>query len=208
MPDLTSLLSFILAASLVIIIPGPATLLVAGHARQSARRATAAVAGIVCGDVLLIALSVAGFALLMQSLPWLLPALRLLGAAYLLYLGFNLWRDSVRQNQGQAAAIHEQASFARGLLITVSNPKPVLFFSTFFPLFIPSGHDNTVQSFLLLGVVFEIINLLYFFVLCSFLRWAGHQLAHRQPAWLPSGRMQKICASGLILCGVGMVWYL
>ncbi|MBI3727047.1 MAG: LysE family transporter [Burkholderiales bacterium] len=104
MPDLASLPSFILAASLVIIIPGPATLLVAGYAKLSAKRAAAAVAGIICGDVLLIALSAAGFAVLMQSLPWLLPTIRLLGAVYLLYLGFMLWHGSTRQNQVQQEA--------------------------------------------------------------------------------------------------------
>ncbi|MFZ6780466.1 LysE family translocator [Undibacterium sp. Ji83W] len=209
MPDLPSLPSFILAASLVIIIPGPATLLVAGYAKLSAKRAAAAVAGIICGDVLLIALSAAGFAVLMQGLPWLLPTIRLLGAVYLLYLGFMLWRGSSRQNQEgqQEAAMSQQSGFTRGLLITLSNPKPLLFFSTFFPLFIPGEHGNTVQSFVALGVVFEILNLLYFVFLCSLLKWTARLLAQRRFAWLPDGGVQKFCACGLILCSVGMLCY-
>lgn len=211
MPELTSLPGFILAASLIIIIPGPATLLVAGYVKQSARRAASAVAGIICGDVLLIALSATGFAVLMQGLPWLLPSLRLLGAAYLLYLGVMLWRSSPRKNQTQEqiheTALPHQAGFVRGLLITLSNPKPVLFFSTFFPLFIPGGQGNTVHNFVTLGVVFEILNLLYFVVLCSLLKWAAKLLQHHQFAWLPDGSVQKFCACGLILCSVGMLWY-
>ncbi|MES2038345.1 MAG: LysE family translocator [Pseudomonadota bacterium] len=208
MPDLGSLLSFILAASLVIIIPGPATLLVAGYAKLSAKRAAAAVAGIICGDVLLIALSAAGFAVLMQNLPWLLPAMRLLGAAYLLYLGCMLWHGSTMQNQEQQeATMSQQSGFARGLLITLSNPKPVLFFSTFFPLFIPGGHGNTVQSFVALGMVFEMLNLLYFVFLCSLLKWTTRLLAQRRFAWLSDGGVQKFCACGLILCSVGMLCY-
>ncbi|MFZ6679375.1 LysE family transporter [Undibacterium sp. Tian12W] len=209
MPELISLPGFILAASLVIIIPGPATLLVAGYAKQSVRRAAAAVAGIICGDVLLITLSAAGFAVLMQSLPWLLPTMRLLGAAYLLHLGIMLWRSGSRQNQEQqqGAATPQQTGFARGLLITLGNPKPVLFFSTFFPLFIPSGHGNTVHSFVALGIIFEILNLLYFLLLCGLLKLAIKLLKHHRFAWLPDGGVQKFCACGLILCSVGMLWY-
>ncbi len=104
MPELSTLLSFMLAATLVIIIPGPATLLVAGQAKQSGRRAAVAVAGIVAGDMVLITLSAAGFAVLMQSLPWLLPVMRLLGAAYLLYLGVTLLRSHAAQTQQDAQA--------------------------------------------------------------------------------------------------------
>ncbi|MFZ6745563.1 LysE family translocator [Undibacterium sp. JH2W] len=192
---------FILAASLVIILPGPATLLVAELARHSLWRAAAAVAGIVLGDIVLISLSAAGFALLMQGLSWLMPALRLLGAAYLLYLGVQLLR---RPAGAALGAEPGHAGFLRGLLITVGNPKPVLFFSSFFPLFLPAAQDQAVPGFILLGSVFEAINLLYFSCLCSLLHWSGRQVTSR--AWLPAGAMQKICGCGLILCGVGLVW--
>lgn len=203
MPELSTLLSFMLAATLVIIIPGPATLLVAGQARQSGRRAAVAVAGIVAGDVVLITLSAAGFAVLMQSLPWLLPAMRMLGAAYLLYLGIGLLRSHDVQAQPHKPA---HAGFARGLLMTISNPKPVLFFSTFFPLFIPAAQTGAVHGFAMLGLVFEGINVLYFVLLCSLLTWVNKRLAQQASSgWLhrlQAGGVQKICGCGLVLCAV------
>lgn len=208
MPDLANLLSFILAACFVIIVPGPATLLVTELARLSTHRAAVAVAGIVMGDIVLIALSAAGFAVLMQSLPWLLPGLRMLGAVYLLYLGMGLLcsRNLTKQQEAKPAS----ASFARGLLITISNPKPILFFSSFFPLYIPLAYDSALQGFVTLGAMFEIINVLYFILLCSVLRWAKKRLTHGKvrQGWLQKGGMQKICGAGLILCGLGMGWSL
>lgn len=211
MHDVANLPGFMLAASLIIIVPGPATLLVAEQARQSGQRAAVAVAGIVCGDLLLIGLSLAGFAVLMQGLPWLLPALRLTGAAYLLYLGQGLLHDGrsgkgYKNNTQQAGS----ANFARGLLVTISNPKPILFFSSFFPLFIPSAPDNAAQGFMMLGLMFEMINLLYFAALCVLLNWAKHALAHQPDShnwwasWLASGGIQQVCGGGLIVCGLGM----
>lgn len=208
MPELVNLLSFILAACFVIIVPGPATLLVAELARLSARRAAIAVTGIVMGDIVLIALSAAGFAVLMQSLPWLLPGLRMLGAAYLLYLGINLLRSAGTTTQLEPRPA--SASFARGLLITISNPKPILFFSTFFPLYLSPVHDSAVQGFVTLGAIFEVINVLYFILLCSMLRWAAKRLAHSKASqgWLQKAGVQKICGAGLILCGLVMAWSL
>ncbi|WP_329605230.1 LysE family translocator [Undibacterium hunanense] len=183
----------------------------AGQARQSGRRAVliVAVAGIVCGDVLLITLSAAGFAVLMQSLPWLLPAMRVLGAAYLLYLGIAILRSSAAPAQQPSPA---HAGFTRGLLMTISNPKPVLFFSTFFPLFIPASQSSVVQGFVMLGLVFESINVLYFVLLCSLLTWANKRLSQQSSSgWLrrlQAGGIQKICGGGLLLCGLvmGLNW--
>ncbi|PXX42694.1 LysE family transporter [Undibacterium pigrum] len=206
MPELANLLSFILAACFVIIVPGPATLLVAELASLSVQGAAIAVAGIVMGDIVLIALSAAGFAVLMQSLPWLLPGLRMLGAAYLLYLGINLLRSAgtMTQLQPRPASV----SFARGLLITISNPKPILFFSTFFPLYLSPAHDAAVQGFVTLGAMFEVINVLYFILLCSILRWTAKRLAHSKgrQGWLQKAGVHKICCVGLILCSLAMAW--
>ncbi|MBC3910687.1 LysE family translocator [Undibacterium umbellatum] len=208
MPDLANLLSFILASCFVIIVPGPATLLVAELARFSTQRAAVAVAGIVMGDIVLIALSAAGFAVLMQSLSWLLPGLRMLGAAYLLYLGIGLLcnRNLTKQQESKPAS----ASFVRGLLITISNPKPILFFSTFFPLYIPPAQSSAVQGFIRLGAMFEVINVLYFILLCSTLTWAAKQFAQSRVrhSWLQKDGMQKVCGAGLLFCGLGMGWSL
>lgn len=208
MSALSHLPGFVLAACMVIIIPGPATLLVADRARQSRACAVSAVAGIVTGDVLLITLSASGFAVVMQGLPWLLPALRLLGAAYLLYLGLTLLRSASQTATSQRVTEHIRASFRRGLLITISNPKPILFFSSFFPLFIDSGSATPVHSFILYGILFEIINLFYFLFLCSIIAFSKHlqneNALPRSIRLLPAVSVQKFCALGLLLCGTTM----
>ena len=214
--NLHDLLAFVLAASLVIVIPGPATLFVGGKLRHSVQAAAAAVAGIVAGDVLLITLSCAGFAMLIQAWPWLLPGMRVVGAVYLIYLGAGLLKSGVKAEKtaqvgvsdaevlASTAAPDTIASFVRGLLITVSNPKPVLFFSSFFPLFLPAmqaGQSASSAAFLTLGLLFEVINIVYFSLLiCLITRLQKNARLQKIPARM----LQHISGCGLILCGVVM----
>lgn len=189
--------AFVAAALLVIIVPGPATLFVLSQARHSTRRAWSAVAGLVLGDVLLISAAAFGLAALLLRWPFLLLALRWGGAAYIAWLGLGL----LLTRPGSAPRKEAPAGgFRRALLITVSNPKPLLFFGAFFPLFI--GAQATGQGWLarfyLLGGIFELLNIGYFAALLAALRlW---RLPAAAAPWLP-----RLAGAGLMLCALLMV---
>lgn len=189
--------AFMLAALLVIVVPGPATLFVLGQARNAATRAVLAVAGLVVGDLLLITAAGLGLGALLQQWPAALLVLRILGAAYVAWLGVALLRSAPSRD---VASPPSRAAFGPALLLTLLNPKPLLFFGAFFPLFLSNASaDSTdwLAGFLSLGLVFELINISWFAVLI-----AGVTLL-RQHAGLPTGVwLNRLGGLGLLGCAV------
>lgn len=193
--------AFVAAALLVIVVPGPATLLVLGHARASNRRALFAVAGLVVGDLALITAAGFGLGALLQQWPAALAAMRVIGAAYVAWLGIAMLRTASGEampGAGLDAAGSGRAcarAFLPALLLTLGNPKPILFFAAFFPLFIRAGDDAWLPAFWTLGALFELLNLAWFAALL-----AAVALLRRHAA-LPSGPwLNKIGGAGLIGC--------
>lgn len=200
MAGLHGLATFIPAATLVIVVPGPATLLVAGHAYRNGWQAARATAGVVLGDLVLISLSGLGFAALMQQWPRLGLSLTVLGALYVAYLGWRSWRASPSPCAQPRAS--PGSSFAQGLALTLTNPKPILFFGAFFPLFIdPAKSDagHWMSGFYALGAIFEAINLLYFAVLIGLV-----SRLRRSTLW-PRLPVHRIGGGGLMLCAALML---
>jgi len=194
--------SFLLAATAVIVIPGPATLFVASAARHSARRAAQAAAGIIAGDIVLITLSGLGFAALVARWPVLLSAIKLVGAAYLAYLGVGL----VRTRPADADATADEPAHAgaralwKGLAITLTNPKPLMFFGAFFAMFVAPDAPSRIASFYVLGALFELLNVAYFaLVIAAIVRLR----ATAGFARFAAGRFNKLC--GALLLGYGVV---
>ncbi|MBJ6763001.1 LysE family transporter [Myxococcaceae bacterium JPH2] len=199
MLGIDNIASFLLAATLVIIVPGPATFYVAGRAQHSTRSAGLATAGIVAGDVVLITLAGAGFAALVSRWPMLLQAIQVSGALYIAYLGVDLLRASPAADaQARAAEAPPSGGVLKGFLITLTNPKPILFFGAFFPVFIDKGAQSWMGSFYALGGLFEVINLLYFAALITvFTQLRNTPFFVRFAA----GGFKKVSGYGLVLCG-------
>jgi leucine efflux protein len=195
--------SFLLASALVIAVPGPATLFVAGRAHASTRAAVAAVAGIVAGDVVLIALSGLGVSALVARWPNLLDAIRIIGALYVAWLGVGLLRAPAAPAGPATAAQRAHTGDAlRGLLLTLSNPKPILFFAAFFPLFLDPAAASAMQGYYRLGVWFELLNLAWFALLVLAVRQLRRSDAL---AALPRGLVHRLAGCGLLLCAA-LVW--
>lgn len=187
--------AFLLAATLVIVVPGPATLYIAGHAQRSARGAVHGALGIIAGDLLLIALSGAGFSAVIAALPGLLSAITIAGGLYVTYLGVCLLSSPAPPDGHRTT---RSGGFARGMLITLTNPKPILFFGTFFPTFLDPATGSWMQGFLALGVLFELVNVAYVAAVIAAVR----QL--RRASFVDgrsTGVVQRISGVGLVLCG-------
>jgi threonine/homoserine/homoserine lactone efflux protein len=127
--------AFVLITIVLIITPGPiVTLVIATGATQGVRAALVTVAGTTAGNAILVAAIAFGLSWVLKNASVLFEVLRWGGAAYLLWLGIQTWRHA--GTSGAAASPGRRVNFARGLVVALSNPKTIAFFTAFLPQFI------------------------------------------------------------------------
>lgn len=161
-----SYFAFVLASFLLIILPGPSLLVIMSNTLQSGMRGgMSTVFGTALGQVLLLSLLVLGLAPLMTAVAEWFHWLRLLGAAYLIWLGLSkiLERatppeDDNALNDPQNKNKRQKKAFRQGLAVSLSNPKVLLFFAAFLPQFI-SPHSAAMPQLALLATSFVLIAL-------------------------------------------------
>lgn len=159
--------------------PGPNMLLVMRtSARNGFRTALASMAGCMSALLVMMSISAAGLGALLQAFPAVFDALRLLGAAYLAYLGWCCWRAPVEDApnaQGQRAGAGDRgwALVRQGALVAASNPKAILFAAAFFPQFIQPSLPKLPQFGILL-LTFSVIEVGWYLVYAL----GGHSLSH------------------------------
>jgi threonine/homoserine/homoserine lactone efflux protein len=194
-------LAFVAATFVLCVVPGPVvTFLVATGIHQGPRDALIGLAGSTSALSLHMVLVVAGLAPLLAALgPWA-EALKLVGAAYLVWLGVQAWRTPVEHNDPTAAPaprVKPATLYRRGFLISVTNPKTLAFYAAFFPQFIDPARPQLPQ-FILLAVSFVLIGAL------SDGTYAV--AAGRLAPFLKSARAQLIRnrATGVVLMGAGL----
>jgi homoserine/homoserine lactone efflux protein len=150
--------AFLLITMVLIITPGPiVTLVISTGVTQGPRAALTTVAGTTLGNALLLAAIGLGLNWVHAHADLLFEALRWTGAAYLVWLGVQAWRHA--GEGGQKLMDTGRTRFVRGLLVALSNPKTIVFFTAFLPQFLdprlPAGPQLAamcVASVLLAGV--------------------------------------------------------
>lgn len=146
---------FVAATVVIAATPGPNMLLVmTSSVRAGFKRSFLTMAGCLTGVVSMIALSALGLASFLQAAPRAFGALKLGGAAYLAYLGVRMWTGAHEAQQGPAL---EKGLYRQGLLVSLSNPKAILFAAAFLPQFIDADKPRGPQ-FLALVVLFAVIE--------------------------------------------------
>jgi threonine/homoserine/homoserine lactone efflux protein len=126
--------TFLAITVVLILVPGPiVTLVIATSAGKGVRAGLVTVAGATAGNAILLAAIALGLSWILNNALYLFEALRWGGAAYLIWLGVQAWRGSGR---GQAAPLRGHVHFVRGLLVALSNPKTIAFFTAFLPQFV------------------------------------------------------------------------
>lgn len=147
---------FLLTVTIATVTPGPSMLLALNHGiRFGIRGSLPAALGNVCGTALQCVISFAGLTLLLAQLGWALAAIRYLGAAYLIYLGLMaLFADASRPLEATTAPGRNR--FGEAFLVTLGNPKAILFFSALFPQFIGSGSLSFARAAWMLAAVLTI----------------------------------------------------
>lgn len=156
MPDLQTWIAFVAAAGALLIIPGPTVLLVVSYALAQGRRsAWATVPGVAAGDFTAMALSLLGLGAILAASAELFTALKLAGAAYLIYLGIRILRAPVPETLDENAP-QEHAPWriaAHAYAVTALNPKGIVFYVAFFPLFL-SAEKPLLPQILTFGATF------------------------------------------------------
>lgn len=133
--------SFVAAILVFQAAPGPGTLAILNAtARNGVGAGLAAVGGTLAGDFVYMVAAVAGLAAVLQTFPAVFQALQWLGAAYLVWIGIGLLRARVDPAaDGNESRRRAGAYFRQALAVSLTNPKVVLFFVAFFPLFLSPG---------------------------------------------------------------------
>lgn len=142
--------AFVFAASALILAPGPnVALIVANSLAHGARHGLLTVAGTSAAMVIQLAIVVFGASALLALLADWFSALRWAGVAYLVWLGLRAWRAPPADLAADAGRKSARDVFLRGFLVSLANPKTLLFFGAFLPQFVTPGPEARVQLALL-----------------------------------------------------------
>lgn len=179
-------------------LPGPGTFaLLTSTAKGGFAGGAAATLGVIVGDQVLLWLAVGGVAALLAANPLLFQGLQYVGAAYLGWIGLRL----LLARAGGASPIHiEPHRYARqAFLITLLNPKAIIFYMAFFPLFINPATHRGAPTFVAMALTIAAITALYCLTLCAFASAISAKVRrHRRFALA----LQKF--AGLFLIGFGI----
>jgi threonine/homoserine/homoserine lactone efflux protein len=159
--------AFCAAVLVFLALPGPGTFaLLTSTGKGGFRAGAAATAGVIAGDQVLLWLAVAGVAALLAAHPTWFKAVQYAGAAYLAWIGLKL--VFARGGGGASPIRIEPRQYARqAFLITLLNPKAIVFYMAFFPLFIdPARHQGGV-TFVAMALTIAVITAVYCLTLCA-----------------------------------------
>jgi len=172
---------FIISGLLLNIAPGPDSLLImARSASQGWRAGSAAALGIGTGTCVHVLAAALGLSAVMAASSWAFGLVKLLGAAYLVYLGLSLLLKRGAPELTKQAPVPPtprplRSIYLQGLLTNVLNPKVALFFLAFVPQFIAPDAASKPLAFVFLGLVFNLNGMLW----CHFLAWSTAQASRR-----------------------------
>ncbi|MBX3632461.1 MAG: LysE family transporter [Simplicispira sp.] len=190
--------AFVAAIVLFLAIPGPGNLaLITSTSKGGVRGGLAATLGVIAGDQVLMWAAVAGLAALLLASPALFAAVQWLGAAYLAWLGVQM----LRAKPGAKPVLHiEPHHYLRqAALITLLNPKAIVFYMAFFPLFVDPARQQGVLTFAAMAATIAVLTLAYGAIVVLL----TYRLAERMRAQPRIARaLEKL--AGVFLIGFGI----
>ncbi|MGU7816391.1 leucine efflux protein LeuE [Burkholderia sp. AW49-1] len=178
---ITDIWTYVFGVIFIILLPGPNSMYVLSLAAQRGVKAGyRAACGVFLGDTVLMVLSAAGVASLLKANPLLFSVVKYGGAAYLLYIGAGMLRGAWRKLRARADApadaprpVDGERPFRKALIVSLLNPKAILFFISFFIQFVDPAFPHPALSFVVLGAIAQCASFLYL----STLIFAGARLA-------------------------------
>lgn len=201
--SIESWITFIVTASVILLIPGPTIIYVVMQSITHGRQSTLPlVSGVVCGDFLSISLSLLGLGALLALSAALFIFLKIVGAAYLIWLGVTMLRKNQIsfESEFNNAPINRLELFRNVLAITSLNPKGIIFYTAFMPQFINPNSSITPQLVTLACtfLVLAFINALSYSLLAN--KIANYFNSIKRKKWLNfSGAISLISAGAITL---------
>ena len=169
--------AFVAAIVLFLAIPGPGNLaLITSTGKGGVRAGVAATLGVMAADQVLIWLAVAGVAALLATYPAAFHAVQWLGAAYLAWLGWKML--TAAPGAKPVLNIAPRHYFRQGALITLLNPKAIVFYMAFFPLFVDTQRHQGLFTFAVMAITIATLTLVYGLIVVLL----THHLAERMRA--------------------------
>ena len=198
--EIPTLITFAIAALVVLIIPGPGVLYVVTRSFTQGRGVgLVSVLGLALGAFVHVVGAMIGLSAILMASATAFGIVKLLGAAYLIYLGIRkLLEKSTPADMSEVKPDSLPRVFWEGVVISVLNPKIAIFFLAFFPQFISPGDIPVHLQFLVLGLIYVLLALLSdgtYALLAS-------QLRHTLGNYRTIGRISKT-VSGWIFVGLG-----
>ncbi len=201
--DPNLLVGYLLASLVLVLTPGPdMAFVLAQTISGGARRGWAATMGVFTGAAVHILAAAAGVAALVAANPALFTVLRVIGALYLLWLGFHAIRAALRGQgglgDGGAPTTSLAAAWRQGFVTNLLNPKVGLFFLAFVPLFVDPARSAPWVQMLILGPLLPLMSIPFFAVLIAGAsRIAARLRASSAGRWLDG-------AAGTLFVGLGV----
>ncbi|CUA94732.1 LysE family translocator [Comamonas thiooxydans] len=152
--------AFAAAVTVFLLIPGPGNLaLITSTGKGGWRAGVACCLGVMAADQVLMWLAVAGVAAVLAAYPAAFHAVQWVGAAYLAWLGYKLL--TAKPGDAPAIEIQPRQYFRQGALITLMNPKAIVFYMAFFPMFVDPARHQGVITFGVMAVTVAAITFIY-----------------------------------------------
>lgn len=190
--------AFCASILLFLALPGPGTFaLITSTGKGGFKGGAAATLGVIVGDQVLLWLAVAGVAALLAAHPTVFKVVQYAGAAYLAWIGLKL----IFAKPGEASPIRiEPHHYARqAFFITLLNPKAIVFYMAFFPLFIDPAQHRGAVTFAAMATTIAVITAIYCLLLCAFAESISAKVRANQA--LARG-LEKL--AGVFLIGFGI----
>ncbi|MDO9026113.1 LysE family transporter [Zwartia sp.] len=198
MLGVTDYISFVVAFIIFLLIPGPGNLvLITSTTKGGIRGGLAAAMGVIIGDQILLWLAVAGLAAVLVASPVAFEAVQWVGAAYLVWLGAKMLL--AKPGSAPVLNIKPYHYLRQALVITLLNPKAIVFYMAFFPLFIDPVHHRGLVTFSFLAATIAVLTFVYCVVAITLTHFLAERLrTNRHISFV----LEKI--AGLCLVGFGL----
>jgi threonine/homoserine/homoserine lactone efflux protein len=189
--------TFVAAVVLFLMVPGPGNLaLITSTSKGGIKGGLAATFGVIGGDQVLMWLAVAGVATLLATYPTAFHIAQWLGAVYLAWLGFKML--TAKPGSGPVLQIKPGHFFRQALTITLLNPKAIMFYMAFFPLFVDPAKNPGLSTFAIMAATIAVLTFLYGLVMTLLTYFLAERLRANPKV---SSLLNKL--AGIFLIGFG-----
>lgn len=194
--------AFVAAIVVFLLIPGPGNLaLITSTGKGGIPGGLGATFGVIAGDQVLLWAAVAGVSALMAAYPAAFHAVQWLGAAYLAWMGWKML--SAKPGDAPILQIKPRHYFRQTLLITLLNPKAIVFYLAFFPLFVDPAQHQGLKTFGVMAATIAVLTFLYGLAAVLLTHFLAARLRANPQI---SARLQKMAGVFLIGFGLKLAW--